>query len=140
MIVRIYNDYDKLLVHNKGLLHKSAHLLVVNDVGEILCRKRSLEDERYAGLWTSTYGTHVVGDDTYLQTILKNFYVVNPKWVGEFRVKDMFENEINGLYVSTHIPNSMGKDRKFINVLELKLQEMTPHLVLGYFEMKKWMH
>jgi len=139
MIHKINNEYDKIMVHDKGLLHKSAHLLIVNDIGEILCRKRGANEERYAGLWTSTYGTHVIGEDNYLQTLQKGFEVVNPVWVGEFRVKDLFENEINGLYISRYIPNIISEDIKFLNVLELKLKEMTPHLIEGYMEMKKWM-
>ena len=132
MIYKIKNDYDKKLIHEKGLLHKSAHLLIINSLGEILCRKRSINEERYTGLWTSTYGTHVIGEDSYLQTLKKGFDIKEPIWVGEFRVNDKIENEINGLYISRNIPKNISKDRKFINVLDLKLDEMTPHLNKSY--------
>tara|TARA_B100002003_G_C13902915_1_gene439809 strand:+ start:134 stop:556 length:423 start_codon:yes stop_codon:yes gene_type:complete len=132
MIHKINNKNDKIMVHEKDLLHKSAHLLIVKDLGEILCRKRSDEEERYAGLWTSTYGTHVIGEDDYLQTLQKGFDIIDPSWIGEFKVKDEFENEINGLYISKHTPNIISEDRKFVNVLDLKLKEMTPHLHEAY--------
>ncbi|MBT3865761.1 hypothetical protein HOF78_01515 [Candidatus Woesearchaeota archaeon] len=128
---------EKALVHNEGLLHKSAHLLIVNSQGEILCRKRSNSEKRYSSLWTTTIGTHVELGLNYLETLRRNMpSEMVTKFLGEFRVKDLFENEICGLHVtlfeSKTIPDDFLKDRCFFNRddLEESISEgrTTPHL------------
>lgn len=134
---------DKEEVHTKGLLHLSTHLLVRNKLGEILCRKRADGDFRYAGLWTTTIGTHVPINQWFEEILIEYFPVKKPlQWIGEFRVHDEFENEVNGLYTVQLENEVMGdeftKDRKFISVSELeeliKQGKTTPHLS-GAFEL-----
>lgn len=123
-------------VHKKGLLHLSAHLLIV-DEQNICCRKRSEDDFRYAGLWTTTIGTHVLLGKDYELTI-KGFLPASLKlnWVGEFRVHDQWENEVNGLFYTgcsaKDLPNEFLIGRSFITIEDLKQniveEKTTPHL------------
>lgn len=92
---------DKEDAHRRGLLHRSVHLLLVDDEGRLHARRRSDDDLRYPGLWTSTLGTHVPAggtDEGTLRAILPRGLALER--VGEFRVKDEWENEVCGLFVT----------------------------------------
>lgn len=93
---------DKEDAHRRGLLHRSVHLQLLDEQGRLHARRRSADDLRYAGLWTSTLGTHVAAGDMDEGTLRA---LVPPhtelSWVGEFRVKDEWENEVCGLFVTT---------------------------------------
>ncbi|MCX8027956.1 MAG: NUDIX domain-containing protein [Thermodesulfovibrionales bacterium] len=55
-IGRAYRDE----IHgNPSLLHKVVHVIVVNDAGELLLQKRSLNKDVAAGLWDTSVGGHV---------------------------------------------------------------------------------
>ena len=41
-------------VHQRGLLHRSIHLLVFNDLGELLMQKRSMKKDESPGKWCSS--------------------------------------------------------------------------------------
>ncbi|HEX2022514.1 MAG TPA: hypothetical protein VHH36_07360 [Candidatus Thermoplasmatota archaeon] len=92
---------DKEEAHRRGLLHRSVHLLLFDEDGRLHARRRSDDDARYAGLWTSTVGTHVAAGDVDERTLRA---IVPPETalarVGEFRVKDDAENEVCGLFAS----------------------------------------
>jgi isopentenyldiphosphate isomerase len=132
---------SKEKAHLCNILHLSTHLLIVNDNDEILCRKRADTELRYTGQWTSTIGTHVELDFNYKST-LEKFLPINMEfeWVGKFRVKDGFENEICGLYTARLNENVLPKDfmenRKFLNKSELEKSILnniaTPHLKEAY--------
>jgi len=128
---------DKESVHTQDLLHYSVHLLILDSKNNILCRKRKVNDFRYADLWTSSIGTHVLYGSDYLKT-LKPLLPIKIKidFIGEFRVHDAWENEINGLYVcridKEELPPDFLIDRSYLSnselmtlILELKT---TPHL------------
>lgn len=60
-------------------------------------------------------------------------------WIGEFRVKDEFENEVNGLHICNleqELPEAFMKDRVFVGFSELEelISEgkATPHLAAAW--------
>lgn len=127
--------------HNKGLLHLSTHLLVIDSKNDILCRKRTENDFHYAGLWTTTIGTHVPLNQGYQEILIEYFPLkIDLKWIGEFRVHDEFENEINGLYITylngEKLDKEFTKDRCFISLQRLEniilFNQCTPHLKEAY--------
>lgn len=91
---------EKEETHKKDLLHLSVHLIIVDSKNRILSRKRKIDDFRYANLWTSSAGTHILSGNDYLST-LNDFLPIQKKLehVGEFMVHDEWENEINDLYI-----------------------------------------
>jgi isopentenyldiphosphate isomerase len=132
---------EKDKAHLSNILHLSTHLLIVNDKNEILCRKRADTELRYTGQWTSTLGTHVELDFNYKSTLEKFLPIdMEIKWLGEFRVKDGFENEICGLYIAylneKMLPKDFMENRKFLNTGELEKHILdniaTPHLKEAY--------
>lgn len=133
---------EKEDAHEKGLLHLSAHLLIINGTGRIFCRKRLDSELRYQGLWTTSVGVHVGLNDDYLAA-LKNSLPANKtmEWLGEFRVDDGYENEVCGLYLArmeeNELPEEFKASRMFItaNALEnLAIEgKITPHLNEAYY-------
>ncbi len=128
---------EKEEAHNKSLLHLSAHILIKDDEGNICVRKRGDKEERYTSLWTTTFGTHVPIGKNYIETIRELLTIpINLEWVGEFKVKDDYENEINGLYLAKADGDELGKKfmegRSFLTldeiVKEIILNKTTPHL------------
>ncbi|HII15625.1 MAG TPA: hypothetical protein HA362_04900 [Nanoarchaeota archaeon] len=132
---------DKEYAHEKGLLHLSAHLLIIDGIGGIFCRKRSDHELRYKGLWTTSVGIHVELDGDYLAFLKQSLPAdIAIKWLGEFRVNDGYENEVCGLYFArveeNELPNELKENRMFItaNALETLAIEgkITPHLKEAY--------
>lgn len=49
---------EKLLVHQKGLLHRAFSILVFNEKSELLIHQRALHKYHSGGLWTNTCCGH----------------------------------------------------------------------------------
>ncbi len=131
--------------HEKDLLHLSVHLLIVDFKNRILSRKRKPNDFRYADLWTSTIGTHVFVNSDYLSTLQDLLPLQKDlEYIGEFRVHDEWENEINGLYIMRADEGELSAeflgDKSFFTIAELSnlvdQDKTTPHLK-GGFELLK---
>jgi isopentenyldiphosphate isomerase len=150
--IRIYKDdcfaitdvgmTDKVTAHKSHLLHKSAHVLILDTEYRVLCRKRPGNDSCYAGLWTTTIGTHVLGTSDYNDTITRFLPTdLVLQWIGEFRVQDEHENEINGLFVAyvadeRQVGVDFMKQRTFLPSVTLESlierRSTTPHLAQAY--------
>ncbi len=133
---------DKAVAHEKGMLHLSSHLLIYTSEGQIYCRKRKEHEERYAGLWTTTIGIHVELGKDYFQTLSSYLppAIMKLEFIGEFRTQDMWENEINGLYLcminNPSFPHGFSEDIRLIEAAQLELLlfqgKTTPHLAKAY--------
>lgn len=128
---------EKEEVHKRGLLHLSTHLLVKDTIGNMCIRKRGAYEARYTSLWTTTLGTHVQQGKDYASTLRCLLHLaLDLEWVGEFRVKDSYENEVNGLYIAQATPEELGlefmKGRYFLPLEEtmqyVNARQTTPHL------------
>jgi isopentenyldiphosphate isomerase len=96
------NSLDE--AHAKGLLHRSIHILVIDDSKRIFIRRRPASKLVYPNLWTSSVGTHVLKDmdpDVIAQTALKDFLGLDApvQRLGERHVQDDFENEVITFYI-----------------------------------------
>jgi isopentenyl-diphosphate Delta-isomerase len=136
--------------HAKGLLHRSVHVLVVDDTGKVFVRKRPLDKPIYPGLWTSSVGTHVLhgmnpGD--VAQTALKDFLGLDTpvQQLGEQRIQDEFENEIITVYsckanAITGLNPNESSEGAFMTVEQVQqlgnAHDATPHLIgaLGVYQ------
>ena len=49
---------EKLLAHEKGLLHRALSVIIVNSKNEILLQRRALGKYHSPGLWTNTCCSH----------------------------------------------------------------------------------
>ena len=55
----------------EGAWCRSTNIYVINSKGEILCHQRSLQKERFPGIWMTHLGGHVGSDETYDSNALK---------------------------------------------------------------------
>lgn len=55
-------------IHLEGLLHRAAHVIVVNGGGEVVLQRRSPRKDHYPGWWDVSVGGHVGPGETYLET------------------------------------------------------------------------
>ena len=73
--IDIVNEEDQIIsqgeveeVHQKGLLHRSVHILIVNPQGKFYLRQRSFKKPRYPGYYTTSVGAHVPMGKSYDET------------------------------------------------------------------------
>ena len=127
-------------IHDKKLLHRSVHLLIVTKEGKIYCCYR---DDSFNPGWTAV-GAHVMPEQDYAAAAddalhKKLGLTCKLTGIGKIRVKGNNENEISETYVG-HIDNDsdlksndpMWKGGKFLTVEEIKKliaeKKTTPHL------------
>lgn len=60
------NPQSRNLVHSTGIWHRTSHVWIINDKGEILCQKRSLLKDKAPGLWEGFFGGHIPPKVSYL--------------------------------------------------------------------------
>lgn len=71
-IFDVVNERDEVIehrprseVHRLGLMHRAAHILVFNALGQVFLQKRSMSKDRQPGLWDSSASGHVDTGETY---------------------------------------------------------------------------
>lgn len=60
-------------VHQRQLPHRSIHVLVFNDSGQLLLQKRSMLKDECAGMWDSSCAGHVEAGQSYDETVAREF-------------------------------------------------------------------
>lgn len=58
-------------VHKKGLWHRAAIVIMVNDKNEILMQQRSNTKEKFPGLWDLSVAAHVISGEDPIQTLVR---------------------------------------------------------------------
>ncbi len=62
----VIGEEERSIIHQKGLLHREAHVCFVAPDGKIIFQKRGLNKETYPGLLDLTVGGHVdFANDSY---------------------------------------------------------------------------
>jgi len=71
-IFDVVNERDEVVdrqprsvVHQQGLKHRAAHVLVFNSRGEVFLQKRSMKKDRQPGVWDSSTSGHVDSGEDY---------------------------------------------------------------------------
>lgn len=111
---------EKLLAHQKGLLHRAVSVFIFNTKGNMLLQQRSKDKYHSGGLWSNTACSHPfpnektdnaafrrLKEEMGLEVVLKN--------VGNFTYKTEFENgliehEFDHLFIG--VTNSIPKPEK----------------------------
>jgi isopentenyl-diphosphate delta-isomerase len=55
-------------IHKKGFFHKTVHVFIFNEHGEIYLQKKSQAVDENPGLWTSSASGHVLAGESFLIT------------------------------------------------------------------------
>ena len=71
-LLDVVDDEDQVIdtltrgeIHRRGLKHRSIHLMVFNDRGEVFLQKRSMQKDNNPGLWDSSVSGHVDAGENY---------------------------------------------------------------------------
>lgn len=137
------------IVHNKGLWHKTVHVWIQNQKGEILFQKRSLKKETHPGLWDISCAGHVSAKENCLNAAkreareelginlytekLKFLFKIRHRWILNYKKSIIKENEISYVYLYT-IPLDINEihpdlnevdDVRFLSASETKDQLIT---------------
>lgn len=126
---------DKLIVHQKGLLHRAFSIFVFNRKGEIMLQRRSFSKYHSGGLWTNTCCSHKLPDENFEETIHNrlNFEMgfdcdLHYEFTFQYRVafkNNLVENEIDHVYIGYFEGNAKPNpdevcDWKLMSVNEIK--------------------
>lgn len=65
---RVIGQATRREVHSKGLLHRSVHILVFNEAGELFLQKRAKTKDENPGFWDTSAAGHVSAGDDYWVT------------------------------------------------------------------------
>lgn len=58
-------------VHELGLLHRSAHLLVFNSIDQVLLQRRSTEKDTFPRMWCSSVSGHLDSGEDYDECVIR---------------------------------------------------------------------
>ena len=71
---RVIGQATRREIHEKGLLHRTVHILVFNSDGKIFLQKRSLLKDENAGYWDTSSAGHVDSGESYLAGSHRELY------------------------------------------------------------------
>lgn len=73
-IVDVVNERDEVIgsaprkgIHGTNLLHRAAHIFLIDGMGRIWLEKRALSTDTYPGYYNSSAAGHISKGETYLQ-------------------------------------------------------------------------
>lgn len=62
---RVIGQAERGIVHQAGLRHRAAHVLVFDDEGRLLLQRRAFGKDSSPGLWDSSAGGHLDAGESY---------------------------------------------------------------------------
>jgi isopentenyldiphosphate isomerase len=107
---------------------RSTNVFVLNSKGEVLCHQRSMEKDRYPGIWSTHLGGHVTHDETYESNALKELEE-------EAGIVKSTQEIIP--WRTTKIGTSRLWARDFATIHDAELHELTPQK--GEIDEFRWM-
>jgi isopentenyl-diphosphate delta-isomerase type 1 len=64
----------RTIVHQNGYFHATVHVWVVNESGEVLLQKRSMQKDTHPGLWDISCAGHLSAGDAPLDAAVRELY------------------------------------------------------------------
>jgi len=68
---RVIGTERRGVIHELGLMHRSAQVLVFNAAGQLFLQKRSIDKDEFPGLWDSSAAGHVNPGESYHECALR---------------------------------------------------------------------
>lgn len=56
-------------IHQRELMHRSVHIIVLDGDGSVLLQKRSMQKDQCAGMWDTACAGHVESGQSYAETV-----------------------------------------------------------------------
>jgi isopentenyldiphosphate isomerase len=104
--------YSRKEVHTYGYWHKTIHLWLINNQGELLLQKRALTKDTNPGLWDISVAGHISSGQTVLEALVRETqeeigYQINPANAlflfqnkNQFQCRDVIDNEWQEVYIA----------------------------------------
>ncbi len=58
-------------IHEKKMIHRAVHIILIDPDGRVLLQKRGLKKDRYPGWWDISVGGHVGVDEVYIESAVR---------------------------------------------------------------------
>jgi len=68
---KIIGKVDKAEAHKKGLWHKSVHLWIFNQAGDVLLQKRCAEKKFFPNFWDVSVAGHIGANESSINTAIR---------------------------------------------------------------------
>ena len=68
---RVIGTERRGVIHARGLMHRSAQVLLFNSAGEVFLQKRSMNKDEFPGLWDSSAAGHLDPGESYHRCALR---------------------------------------------------------------------
>jgi len=68
---RVIGTERRGVIHARGLMHRSAQVLLFNSSGQLFLQKRSMNKDEFPGLWDSSAAGHLAPGESYRQCALR---------------------------------------------------------------------
>ena len=68
---RVIGTEKRGVIHARGLMHRSAQVLLFNSAGELFLQKRSMSKDEFPGLWDSSAAGHLEPGESYHRCALR---------------------------------------------------------------------
>ena len=68
---RVIGTERRGVIHARGLMHRSAQVLLFNTSGELFLQKRSMNKDEFPGLWDSSAAGHLAPGESYRQCAVR---------------------------------------------------------------------
>ena len=62
---RVIGTERRGIIHERGLMHRSAQVLLFNSAGQLFLQKRSMNKDEFPGLWDSSAAGHLNPGESY---------------------------------------------------------------------------
>lgn len=102
---------DKDVAHREGRLHRSIHLWIINDNGEILLQRRCADKKLYPNTWDVSVGGHVSAKESSIDAVFRetkeelgvDLDLGNVEYFGTFherlKYEDIDSNELVDVFI-----------------------------------------
>lgn len=124
---------------NPALIHRVAHVLVLNNKGELLLQKRSRKKDIQPGRWDTSVGGHLVPGEDYWRAALREtreeLGIENPRpvFLYHLRIRNDIEAENVGTFLIRH-EGPFSFDKEEIDAVRFwSAGEIGDHLGKGVF-------
>jgi len=149
---------EKLVAHQKGLLHKAFSIFIYNDKNEMLLQKRASEKYHFAGLWSNACCSHPREGETTHRAALRRLNEelgirtdLESQFVFLYKATDdksgLIENELDEIFTGKYsgiIPFNIEEveDVRWVTIPGLKKEiELQPEKFTFWFkELFKKLH
>lgn len=114
-------------VHKDGDWHKTVHIWIVNDKGELILQKRSHEKQTNPDMWTTSTSGHLSAGDIPLTGAIRELNEEIGLQVNEAELEYLFTIKEHTVHRNGELINNEIIDvfliSKNVNIKDLKLQE-----------------